>query len=107
MLARSGDLQAAIAMLKDVVDRYPGNVDACVNLAAALAKAGDTASAIVYFERAVAAGAASPIVFNGLAVAKLQSGDGAGAAAALRRSLTLKPDQPDIRELLQRLESRR
>ncbi|HEV3141876.1 MAG TPA: tetratricopeptide repeat protein, partial [Vicinamibacterales bacterium] len=107
VLARSGELQSAIATFKSVVDRYPRNVDACVNLAAALAKTGDTATAVQYFDRAIAEGAVSPVVFNGLAVARLQLGDRAAAAAALRRSLTLRPDQADIRDLLLRVESGR
>jgi arylsulfatase A-like enzyme/thioredoxin-like negative regulator of GroEL len=107
VLARSGELQPAILLFKELVDRFPGNVDACVNLAAALAKAGDTPNAVAYFERAVAAGAASPAVFNGLAVARLQLGDRMRAAEAMRRSLALRPDQADIRMLLQQIETGR
>jgi len=107
VLARSGDLPAAAAVLKPVVDRFPRNVDALVNLAAALAKMGDASAAALYFARAVSAGAVSPVVLNGLAAARLQSGDRAGGVSALRQSLTLRPDQHDIRELLQRVESER
>ena len=76
-----------------------------MNLAAAVAKAGDSANAVRYFERAVAAGATAPIVVNGLAVAKLEAGDRAGAAVWMKRSLAARPDQPDIRELLRRVEA--
>ena len=83
------------------MDRSPANVDAVVSLAAALAKNGDAPGAIVYFERAVAAGASTPALFNGLAAARLQTGDFRGAVEALQRSLAIRPDQPDIRALLQ------
>jgi Flp pilus assembly protein TadD len=105
VLARTGDLPAAINLLQSVVARSPSNVDGLVNLAAALAKAGDPATAIRYFERAVAAGATAPMVINGLAVAKLETGDRAGAVVWLKRSLAARPDQPDIRELLRRVEA--
>ena len=106
VLARSGRGEDAIRMLSAIADRSPGNVDAQVNLAAALAKIGAPARAVVYFEKAIAAGARAPVVWNGLAMARLQSGNAAGAIDALRRSLAAKPDQPDIRDLLQRVEHR-
>ena len=46
-----------------------------------------------YFERAVRAGLHTPAVFNGLGFAKLESGDRAGALAALRSSLDMRADQ--------------
>jgi choline-sulfatase len=105
VLARSGDVAGAIRLFKSVLDREPDNVDALVNLGAAFAKAGDPADAVRYLDRAVASGATAPVVLNGLAAAKLETGDQAGAAAALRRSLAARPDQPDIRELLRRVEA--
>jgi hypothetical protein len=47
----------------------------------------------------------APVVINGLAVAKLETGDRAGAVVWMKRSLTARPDQPDIRELLRRVEA--
>lgn len=106
VLARSGRTDAAIQLLRSIADRAPTNVDAQVNLAAALAKGGAPAEAIRYFERAIASGARAPVVLNGLAMARLQTGDPGGAADALRRSLAINPDQPDIRNLLEQVQRR-
>jgi len=106
VLARSGRGGDAIRILRAIADRAPSNVDAQVNLAAVLAKNGAPAEAVVYFEKAVAAGARAPVVWNGLAMARLQSGNPGGAVDALRQSLAAKPDQPEIRDLLQRVERR-
>ena len=76
-------------------------------LAAALAKTGRPAEALPYFQRAIDAGARSPAVFNGLGLARLESGDQAGALAAFRMSLTARPDQPEIARLARELSARR
>jgi predicted Zn-dependent protease len=75
--------------------------------AGALAKAGRAAEAVPYFERAVAAGVESPVVWNSLGFARLESGNNPGAIDALHRSLRVKPGQPDIVAMLQKLEGRR
>jgi Flp pilus assembly protein TadD len=77
-----------------------------VDLGGALAKAGRPAEAVPYFERAVAVGARSPIVWNSLGFARLESGNQAGGIDALRQSLRVKPDQPNIVAMLQKLEGR-
>jgi len=43
------------------------------------------------------------LAWNGLAFARLQSGDGSGAADAMRESLRLRPDQTEIRAALEKL----
>ena len=72
--ARSGDCASSAS----VVSARPTSAEALTNLAGALAKAGRPAEAVPYFERAVAAGAVSPVVLNGLGFARLESGDTAG-----------------------------
>src|SRR5262249_37178058 len=104
VLVRSGDLQPAIGLFETIVQEDPRNAEALVGLAGALAKAGQPGGAIPYFERALATGAVSPVVLNGLAVARLQTGDARGAVQALRQSLDLRPDQPDITQMLQRIQ---
>ena len=103
VLVRLGQVEAALPVLRFSAERQPHNVDAVVAYGGVLAKTGRSREAVTWFERAVAAGAASPIVWNGLAAARLESGDRAGAAAALEASLRARPDQPDIREMLRRL----
>ena len=53
-----------------------------------------------YFERALAAGPRTTMALNGLGLTKLALGDRAGAAAALRESLRMDPQQPDVARTL-------
>jgi len=103
VLVRLGQAEAALPLLRFSAERQPGDVDAVVAFGGVLAKTGRVREAVACFERAVAAGAASPIVWNSLAMARLESGDQAGAVAAFRASLRARPDQADIREMLRRL----
>jgi predicted Zn-dependent protease len=98
--AKSGDIDRAIALFEIVVSRDPANVDARVDLAGALLQRGRAAEAARQFQGAIDAGAAAPLVWNGLASAKMQSGDRRGAADALRESLRLEPNQADIARTL-------
>jgi choline-sulfatase len=104
VLVRGGDLEQAIALFRSVAEGEPSNAEAALDLGGALAKAGRAAEAVGWFERAIAAGARSPVAWNGLAMARLETGNQAGAADALRESLRAKPDQPNIRELLRRIQ---
>jgi choline-sulfatase len=106
VLVRLGELDRAIELFTEVLGRQPGNVDAAVDLGGALAKSGRPAEAVPYFERAIAAGARSPVVFNSLGFARLESGNQPGAIEALRQSLRVRPDQPNIVAMLQKLEGR-
>jgi choline-sulfatase len=101
---RLGDMKRAVSLFKTVVAREPANGDALVDLGGALLKTGRPAEAATYFQRAIAAGHTDVLAWNGLAFARLQSGDEAGAADAMRESLRLRPDQPDIRAALQKVD---
>jgi Tfp pilus assembly protein PilF len=100
------ELDRAIARFTTVVSTHPAHAEALTNLAGALAKAGRPAEAVPYFERAVEAGAVSPVVLNGLGFARFESGNAPGAAEALRRSLRLKPGQPNVAAVLKQIEGR-
>lgn len=102
-LARAGESTRASAVFRAIVEREPQNGPALASLAATLAKTGDPASAAIYFERAVQAGVATTACYNGLAMARLESGDGEGARDALARSLALDAHQPEIRRMLENL----
>ncbi len=101
--ARTGDVGSALPLFEAAVDALPENADALAGLAAALARTGRPAEAVPYFERAVRAGLHTPAVFNGLGFAKLESGDRAGALAALRSSLDMRADQPQVAAAVQQL----
>jgi arylsulfatase A-like enzyme/Tfp pilus assembly protein PilF len=96
LLVRAHELERAAAVFRAIVDREPDNADALVDLAGALLSSGAAADAAKYFQKAIDLGAAGTLAWNGLAFAKLQSGDRNGAAEAMRQSLRIQPDQPDI-----------
>ena len=100
---REGRMPEAIALLEQVVRESPANAEALAGLGAALARTGQAVTAVPYFQRAVAAGLRTPAVLNGLGFARLEAGDRAGALAALRSSLALRPDQPRVQEAVRDL----
>jgi choline-sulfatase len=100
---RQGRMDDAIVLLRPVVASSPDNGEALAALGAALARAGKAAESVQYFERAVSAGQRSPAVLNGLGFAKLESGDRAGALEALRQSLAIFPDQPQVQQAVRDL----
>ena len=97
---RSGRPDEAMRLFREAIEREPGNAEALLYLAGALASAGRSADALPYFERALKAGPASTMALNGLGLARLDLGDRAGAAAAFRESLRLDPKQADIARTL-------
>jgi arylsulfatase A-like enzyme/Tfp pilus assembly protein PilF len=97
---RSGRAEEAIALFRRAVEREPANAEALLYLAGALSSTGHPAEAVPLFERALAAGPRTTMILNGLGLTKLSLGDRAGAAAALRESLRLDPQQPDVARTL-------
>jgi len=106
LLVRSGEFDRAVALFRAIVAREPDNTDAIVDLAGALLGSGAAADAAGYFQQAIDRGARGPLAWNGLAFAKQQSGDRIGAAAAMRESLRIEPNQPDIIVALKNLDRR-
>ena len=104
---RSGQRDEAAALFKRAIDLDPENGEALLYMAGAMASTGRPGEAIPYFDRAIAAGQKSALLFNGLGMTKLQLGDFAGAAAALRQSLAIDPDQPQVAETLRTIRARR
>ena len=101
--ASAEDLLLMSALLRPVAGMKPENGEALAALGAALARAGKPQEAIPYLERAVAAGQQSAAVLNGLGFARLESGDRTGALAALRRSLAITPNQPQVQQAVREL----
>ena len=71
---RSGRPDEAMRLFREAIEREPGNAEALLYLAGALASAGRSADALPYFERALKAGPASTMALNGLGLARLTSG---------------------------------
>ncbi|MBP1636718.1 MAG: tetratricopeptide repeat protein [Acidobacteria bacterium] len=100
---RGGQREEAVALFRRAIELDPRNGEALLYAAGAMVATGRAADAIPYFDRAIAAGQRNPMALNGLGMTKLQLGDEAGAAAALRASLALDPNQPQVAETLRKL----
>jgi choline-sulfatase len=100
---RSGRVDDALGLFERAVALDPTNPEALLDLAGALGKAGRSAEAVPRFEKAIEIGGRTTTALNGLGIARLQSGDAAGAARALRESLALDPHQPGVADLLRQV----
>ncbi|HEU5181880.1 MAG TPA: tetratricopeptide repeat protein [Candidatus Polarisedimenticolia bacterium] len=101
-LARS-DPKSAEESLKDAIRINPNHSLALYNLGIAVAEQGRNAEAVPFFERAEKSGPATVGLLNALAHAYQQIGDKPRAAATLRRSLALNPNQPEQQKILKQL----
>jgi tetratricopeptide (TPR) repeat protein len=101
-LARE-DPKSAEASLKEAIRLNPNYSLALYNLGVAVAEQGREREAIPFFEQAEKAGPTTVGLLNALAHAYQQVGDLPRAAETLKRSLALKPQQPEQQRLLQKL----
>jgi tetratricopeptide (TPR) repeat protein len=76
------------------------SADRSVLLGAAYSTSGDWATAASHLQSALDSGRVTPDVLNGLGYSRLKLGQRQEAAELFKRSLSLKPDQPEIRKLL-------
>ena len=104
--ARTGKLDEARAAYEDALRIRPGSGLALYNLGVLKAMQQDYDGAIDYFQQAERAGQDSVALMNSMAQALEAKGRYDGAIAYLKRSLQKRPDQPDRREALRRLETR-
>ncbi|NDP43019.1 MAG: tetratricopeptide repeat protein, partial [Aromatoleum sp.] len=93
-LAR-GDLDAAEASYRDAIARYGARGEWLANLGAVLVKRQRVADALPVLEAANAALPDNPAVLSTLGYARLQSGRGPDAVAALERALALDSTRLD------------
>jgi choline-sulfatase len=101
---RGGQREEAVALFRKAIGLEPRNGEALLYMAGAMASSGRPADAIPYFNQALAAGMRTPMVLNGLGLTRLNLGDEAGALVALRESLAKDPQQPQIAQVVARLE---
>lgn len=104
---RTGRRDEALALFARAIELEPANGEALLYTAGALVASGRASQALPYFDRAIRAGQRNAIALTGLGMTKLQLGDEAGAAAALRESLALDPNQPQAAETLRTLRAAR
>jgi len=103
MRMRGGQAEAAIALFRRALEQQAANAEALLYLAGALAATGRPAEAVPLFERALARGPRTTMALNGLGFTRLDLGDGRGAEAALRESLSMDPNQPEVAEALREI----
>jgi tetratricopeptide (TPR) repeat protein/SAM-dependent methyltransferase len=92
---RSGDLEAAGRLYREVLDAHPEQPDALNLLAAIDMEAEDFGSAAALLRRAIAAAGSVPQYHCNLGNALQGADDLAGAAAAYREAIALQPDYAD------------
>jgi Flp pilus assembly protein TadD len=92
-----------VRILSRAIRIEPRNLEARVNLGAALAKLGRLDEAIASMEEARGMGVRSPALLNAVGLAYAQKGETRRAIEALRESLTLSPEQPEVLSLLEEL----
>lgn len=92
-LGRTDD---AVATVRGLLARDPENVKAVIMLAEILLRRGDPGEAAGLFERAGELDGRIPRVWNSLAQCYLALQRTAAARDALKRSLSIDPDQPEV-----------
>jgi Flp pilus assembly protein TadD len=102
---RQHRLDDARAAYNDALALRPDFPLALFNLGVTWAVQGDLDKAIDAFEKAEKAGPPSVALLNSMAQAYEQKGNNPKAADALRRSLALRPDQPDRAAELKKVEA--
>ncbi len=87
----------------DELRRAPLSADRDTLLGAAYSSTKDWAHAIEHLQHVVNEGRVTPDVLNSLGWAQMQAGQRREAAESFSRSISAKPDQPEIRRLLKEL----
>ncbi len=106
LYGRIGRLEEAASVLSRALRIDPNNPEARVNLGAALAKLGRLDEAISSLEEARRMGMRSTELLNAVGLAYAQRGRKREAIEALEESLTLSPEQPQVKSLLSELTRR-
>jgi len=104
--ARQGKYDEAVQAFEEALTLQPDNRLALFDLGTAYALLGKYGKAIETFKRAERAGQPSAALYNALAQACEENHDPKAAIGYLRRSLAIKPQQPDRREQLRRLQAK-
>lgn len=91
-LHRSGGLEKADALYREILTTEPGNADAWHSRGVIAGQMGRHREAVGHFEKAIALCPRHPEMHKNLAVALKASGEIAAAIASARAAITLKPD---------------
>jgi tetratricopeptide (TPR) repeat protein len=104
LLARQRKLDEAGPLMRRALGRDPRSLEARVALGSVLGIQGKSDEAIRTLEEGLALGLSAPSLYNALAMAYFQKSDRPKAAAALKESLRLDPDQQSARAMLRDVE---
>jgi tetratricopeptide (TPR) repeat protein/transglutaminase-like putative cysteine protease len=104
VLAESGDVGGAAAVLAEGLRLDPSDVPERLALASLLAANGRTADAEAAFEAALRIAPEDADALERRGRARLLAGDEARARADLERALELRPQSPDLKEVVRSLE---
>src|SRR5262245_20440607 len=103
--ARQRKFDDAVASFQKALELKPDHPLALFNLGTVYALKGDMDKALESFQRAERAGPPSHTLLNSMAQVYEQKGQLDRAAQYLRRSLELRPNQPDRRAMLKKIEA--
>jgi predicted Zn-dependent protease len=101
--ARAGQPERSLHLLDRAVAAQPGDSKLWLYRGRYRLERRQCQEAADDFERSTHLDAADPLSHASLGLARLCVGDAPGAARALRRSLDLDPNQPEIRQALRQL----
>ena len=88
-------MDRAVTLFRAIVAREPGNPDALVDLGGALLGSGAPAEATAHFQQAIDRGARGTLAWEMGWRSRRTVWRRIGAAAAMRESLRIEPNQPD------------
>ena len=98
-----GDSKSAEESLKEAIRLNPNYTLALYNLGVSIAEQGRNKEAIPFFEQAEKTGPVTVGLLNALSKAYKEVGDTPRAVATIQRSLSINPNQPEMRALLKQL----
>ena len=96
----------AVEMLAPLAESRPEDAEIRRTLGDAYYQSGSPALAIPQFEKALSIAGPDVVLLNALGACHAAAGDTSRAIQYLEQSLQKSPDQPSVRELLERLQSR-
>jgi len=99
--AANGTWREAEKSYRQALKREPDNAEAMNNLAWVLLRSGETAEALDWAQKAVAAGPLDPAFIDTLAEIQIAVRDHDGARRSVERALALSPD-PELRQSLEK-----
>jgi Flp pilus assembly protein TadD len=99
---RSGNMDRSVRLLNQAAAAKPDDPEVLLFRGRYRVEAGDCAGAVADMRRATELASDNPAAFASLGLAETCAGDQAAARKSFRRSLELDPNQPQLRQYLQR-----